>query len=99
MKRTALVINTARGGIVNEEALLAALESGEIAGAGLDVFEQEPLPEESPLWAMENVILTPHAAGRSQNRPRPTVELFCDNLRRFLEGRPLRNVVDKQLGF
>jgi phosphoglycerate dehydrogenase-like enzyme len=99
MKPTAYLISVTRGGVVDEAALIDALQGERIAGAGLDVFEQEPLPEESPLWELDNVILTPHAAGRSQNRPRPTVELFCDNLRRYLEGMPLRNVVDKGLGF
>jgi len=99
MKPTSYLISVTRGGIVDEAALIEVLQERRIAGAGLDVFEQEPLPAESPLWTLDNVILTPHAAGRSQNRPRPTVELFCDNLRRFLAGRPLRNVVDKELGF
>jgi phosphoglycerate dehydrogenase-like enzyme len=99
MKPTAYLINVTRGGVVDEAALAAALREGRIAGAGLDVYEVEPLPEDSPLWELENVILTPHAAGGSQNRPRPTIELFCDNLRRYQEGRPLRNVVDKELGF
>ena len=99
MKPTAYLISVTRGGVVDEAALIDALRAGRIAGAGLDVFEVEPLPADSPLWEMENVILTPHSAGRSQNRPRPTVELFCDNLRRYREGRPLRNVVDKEAGF
>jgi len=99
LKPTAYLISVTRGGVVDEAALIEVLQQARIAGAGLDVFEREPLPEESPLWALDNVLLTPHAAGRSQNRPRPTIELFCDNLRRYLEGRPLRNVVDKQLGF
>jgi phosphoglycerate dehydrogenase-like enzyme len=99
MKPTAYLISVTRGGVVDEAALVEALQAERIAGAGLDVFEVEPLPEESPLWELENVILTPHAAGRSQNRPRPTIELFCDNLRRYQEGQPLRNLVDKALGF
>jgi phosphoglycerate dehydrogenase-like enzyme len=99
LKPSAYLISVTRGGVVDEGALIEVLQQERIAGAGLDVFEQEPLPEDSPLWELDNVILTPHAAGRSQNRPRPTIELFCDNIRRFLEGRPLRNVVDKQLGF
>lgn len=99
MRGEVFLVNTSRGPIVEEAALAEALGSGKLWGVGLDVFEQEPLPEESPLWALENVILTPHAAGRSQNRPRPTIELFCDNLRRFMAGLPLRNVVDKRLGF
>jgi D-3-phosphoglycerate dehydrogenase len=99
MKPTAYLISVTRGGVVDEAALAGALREGRIAGAGLDVYEVEPLPEDSPLWALPNVILTPHIAGASQNRPRPTVELFCDNLRRFQEGEALRNVVDKALGF
>jgi D-3-phosphoglycerate dehydrogenase len=99
MKPTAYLISVTRGGIVDEAALADALREGRIAGAGLDVYEVEPLPEDSPLWELENVILTPHVAGMSQNRPRPTLELFCDNLRRYQEGRALRNVVDKELGF
>ena len=99
LKPTAYLISVTRGGVVDEAALIGALQERQIAGAGLDVFEREPLPEDSPLWTLDNVILTPHAAGRSQNRPRPTIELFCDNLRRYLAGEPLRNVVDKQLGF
>jgi phosphoglycerate dehydrogenase-like enzyme len=99
MKPSAYLISVTRGGVVDEAALIDVLRQQRIAGAGLDVFEREPLPKESPLWELDNVILTPHAAGRSQNRPGPTIELFCDNLRRYLEGRPLRNVVDKELGF
>jgi phosphoglycerate dehydrogenase-like enzyme len=99
MKPTAYLISVTRGGVVDEAALAAALRERRIAGAGLDVYEVEPLPEDSPLWALDNVLLTPHAAGISQNRPRPTIELFCDNLRRYRDGRPLRNVVDKALGF
>jgi phosphoglycerate dehydrogenase-like enzyme len=93
------LINVTRGGIVDESALVDALRDGRVAGAGLDVFEVEPLPEDSPLWDMENVVITPHSAGQSQHRPRPTIELFCDNIGRYLRGAPLRNVVDKQLGF
>jgi phosphoglycerate dehydrogenase-like enzyme len=99
MKPTAYLINVTRGGVIDEAALVDALRAGRIAGAGLDVFEVEPLPEDSPLWGMDNVIVTPHSAGQSQNRPRPTVELFCENLRRYFAGEPLRNVVDKARGF
>ncbi|MCS6863017.1 MAG: D-2-hydroxyacid dehydrogenase [Abditibacteriales bacterium] len=99
MKPSAYLINVARGGIIDEKALIQVLQQRRIAGAGLDVFEVEPLPADSPLWELDNVILTPHVAGSSQHRPRRTVEFFCDNLRRYFAGEPLRNVVDKRKGF
>ena len=99
MKETAYLINVTRGGIVDEAALVEALEKGEIAGAGLDVVEQEPLPSESPLWDAPNLILTPHRAGSSQHRPRKVFEFFCQNLERYLKGEALLNVVGKRRGF
>ena len=99
MKKTAFLVNTARGGIVDQAAIIDGLKAGEIAGAGLDVFEEEPLPAESPLWDMENVIVTPHAAGGSPNRPQRTIDFFCQNLKRYLAGEPLYNEVDKTLGY
>jgi D-3-phosphoglycerate dehydrogenase len=99
MKKTAFLVNTARGPVVDEAALIEALKAGEIAGAGLDVFEVEPLPAESPLWDMENVIVTTHSAGGSSYRHRRTVEFFCENLKRYLAGEPLLNEVDKTLGY
>ena len=99
MKPTAYLMNVTRGRIIDEAALVDALSHRRIAGAGLDVCEVEPLPDDSPLWDMENVIITPHSAGQSQHRPRLTTELFCDNLRRYLAGEPLENVVNKELGF
>ena len=99
MKPTAYLINVARGKIIDEQALIAALKQGQIAGAGLDVCEVEPLPADSPLWDLDNVIITPHVAGQSQHRPRLTIEFFCDNLKRYLAGEPLKNVVQKELGF
>ncbi len=99
MKPTAYLINVARGKIVDEPALIEALKAGKIAGAGLDVTEVEPLPEDSPLWDMDSVLLTPHVAGRSQHRVRRAAEFFCENLKRYLNGEPLKNIVDKQLGF
>lgn len=99
MKPGAYLVSVTRGGIVDEAALAEALREGRLAGAGLDVFEKEPLPPESPLWDLENVILTPHVAGTSQHRPRRVFEFFRDNLRRFVSGEPLVNVVDKQRGF
>jgi phosphoglycerate dehydrogenase-like enzyme len=99
MKNSAFLINTARGPIVDEAALADALESGEIAGAGLDVFETEPLPEISPLWELENVIITTHSAGASNFRPQRTVDFFCENLRRFMAGVPLLNETDRNVGY
>ena len=99
MRSRALLINVTRGRIVNEEALMEALREGVIGGAGLDVTPQEPLPEDHPLWRMENVIITPHAAGGSPNRQDRIVELFCENLRRLLAGQPLLSVIDKRKGY
>ena len=99
MKETAFLVNTARGRIVDEAALVTALREGEIAGAGLDVFEEEPLPEDSPLWEMENVILFPHMGGGSMYRSERVIDLFCENLRRYLAGSPLLNEVDRKLGY
>jgi len=99
MKPTAFLINIARGALVDEQALVRALQDGAIAGAGLDVFEEEPLPGESPLWEMTNVIITPHTAGGSPRSHERMMELFCGNLRRYLAGEPLVNVVDKNEGY
>ncbi len=99
MKPSAYLVNIARGAVVDETALIRALQEGWIAGAGLDVFEQEPLPPDSPLWTMDNVILTPHTAGFSPHYEERAVEIFTENLRRYLEGRPLLNVVDAALGY
>jgi phosphoglycerate dehydrogenase-like enzyme len=99
MKPTAYLVNIGRGGIVDEGALTRALEGGWIAGAGLDVFEEEPLPEESPLWGMENVIVTAHYAGFNPHYDERAIAIFLDNLRRYRAGEPLRNVVDKKLGY
>jgi phosphoglycerate dehydrogenase-like enzyme len=99
MKPTAYLINIGRGGIVDEGDLIRALEGGWIAGAGLDVFEKEPLPESSPLWSMENVIITAHYAGFNPHYDERAMAIFLDNLRRYRAGEPLRNVVDKKLGY
>ena len=95
----ALLINVTRGRIVDEAALLEALEGNRIGGAGLDVVPQEPLPGDHPLWKMENVVITPHTAGGSPNRDGRCVALFCENLRRYLDGRPLTSVIDKRKGY
>jgi phosphoglycerate dehydrogenase-like enzyme len=99
MKPTAYLMNVGRGGLVDEDALVRALQRGEIAGAGLDVFQQEPLPQESPLWEMPNVMITPHDAGDSPRSRGRFLKLFCENLRRYVEGEPLLNVVDKEAGY
>jgi phosphoglycerate dehydrogenase-like enzyme len=99
MKRSALFANVARGRLVREADLVAALRDGTIAGAVLDVFEQEPLDPGSPLWAMPNVIISPHVAGFRADYWEAAVDLFSENLRRFLRGEALLNVVDKRRGY
>jgi phosphoglycerate dehydrogenase-like enzyme len=95
MKRTAFFINIGRGMTTRLDDLVAALRAGEIAGAGLDVFEQEPLPADHPLWTMPGVLITPHTAGHGPFLNDRRLEVLLDNCRRFLAGEPLRNVVDK----
>ena len=97
MKKTAYLINIGRGVIIDLADLTAALQAGEIAGAGLDVFEIEPLPKEHPLWRMENVIITPHCAAASPRVPERHLQTLLENLRRFVAGQSLLNVVDKRL--
>lgn len=99
MKRGAILVNMARGPLVVEAALVEALQSGHLAGAGLDVTAVEPLPPDSPLWSMPNVIITPHVGGQSATRIDDMTQFFCANLRRWLLGQPLFNLVDKRLGF
>jgi phosphoglycerate dehydrogenase-like enzyme len=99
MKPTAVLINVGRGRVVKEDALIDALRRGVIAGAGLDVFEREPVPGDSPLYEMENVIMTPHIAGASRTYFDRVIPFFCENLRRYLDGRQLLNVVDPARGY
>lgn len=99
MQSHALLINVTRGKIVDGEALIRALNDELIGGAGLDVTPVEPLPADNPLWDMPNVIITPHVAGGSPIRMDRTVALFCDNLERFLVGKPLLSVIDKRKGY
>ena len=95
MKRTGYFINIGRGMTTRLHDLVAALRAGEIAGAALDVFEQEPLPADHPLWTLPNVLITPHTAGHGPYLDDRRFEILLDNGRRFLAGQPLRNVVDK----
>src|SRR5258706_7027831 len=95
MKRSAFFINIGRGMTTRLDDLVAALRAGEIAGAALDVFEQEPLPADHPLWTLPNVLITPHTAGHGPYLDERRFEILLDNARRFLAGQPLRNVVDK----
>ncbi|RKU34152.1 D-2-hydroxyacid dehydrogenase [Candidatus Poribacteria bacterium] len=99
MQSHALLVNVTRGKIVDGPALLRALNNGSIGGAGLDVTPEEPLPTDSPLWDMPNVIITPHVAGGSPIRLDRTVGLFCDNLERILVGKPLLSIIDKKKGY
>ncbi len=99
MPPDAYFINIGRGKVVDEPVLIAALQTGGIKGAGLDVTYAEPNPPDSPLWRMDNVILTSHYSGMSVEYGRRAGEIFLDNLRRYASGRPLRNLVDKQLGY
>jgi len=99
MKPGAYLINIGRGGTVQTAALVRALQEGWIAGAGLDVVDPEPLPPDSPLWEMENVILTGHYSGLTPHYFERAFAIFLDNLQRYQAGQPLRNVVDKQAGY
>ena len=99
MKPQAYLVNVGRGEVVDQAALIEALRAGKIGGAGLDVFEREPLEPDSPLWTMENTILTPHMSGAFKGYVETCCELFADNLRRFVAGKPLLNLVDPALGY
>jgi phosphoglycerate dehydrogenase-like enzyme len=99
LKPTAILVNIARGQVLDEEALIEVLREGRIAGAALDVFRQEPLPPDSPLWSLPNVIINPHSASTADTEDTKTVALFCENLRHYLAGDfgKMRNVLDKAL--
>ena len=99
MKRDSYFIAVSRGGIYDMNGLVKALESKHLAGAGVDVTDPEPLPKGHPLWKFENVIITPHIAGRSDKDRARMVGTIQENIRRFVEGKPLINVVDKQKGY
>ncbi|MCP5096521.1 MAG: D-2-hydroxyacid dehydrogenase [Chloroflexi bacterium] len=99
LKPSCFLINVGRGEIVDEKALVKALKKGWIAGAGLDVFEEEPLSDRSPLWQMENVILTPHVSGFTPHYDDRATDVFAENLRRYLAGEPLLNLVNREIGY
>lgn len=99
MKPNAYLVNVGRGKVIDEPGLIRALKEGWIAGAGLDVQATRPLPADSPLFDMPNVILTPHISGISNGYEERIIDLFCENLSRYLDGRPLLNVVDKARGY
>lgn len=95
----AFIVNVGRGRLIDEPALIEALKNKQIAGAGLDVFVTEPLPADSPLWRLENVIITPHNAGSTPEQLNRTMKIFTQNLRNLFSGKPLINVVDLDLGY
>jgi phosphoglycerate dehydrogenase-like enzyme len=99
LKRGALLVNVGRAEIVDYGAMLEALESGQLGGAALDVFEPEPLPSDSPLWQMPNVIISPHCADSTPEAPLRSLDIFLENLGRFVRGDALRNVVDRGEGY
>ena len=99
MKPSAFYVCFSRGGLADDAALERALREGWIAGAGLDAHSDEPLPEDSPFWGLPNTIVTPHNGATTAGTRRRGVEIFLDNLRRYQAGEPLRNVVDKHLGY
>ena len=97
MKKGAVLINISRGRVVDEPSLIKALQSGHLAGLASDVFWKEPLPPDSPFWEMPNVIISPHSASTADTENGKHTEIFTDNLRRYLDGRPLVNLLDKNL--
>jgi phosphoglycerate dehydrogenase-like enzyme len=99
MKSSAFLVDVSRGGVVNHDDLIPALDEGKIAGAALDVYPEEPLPGDNPLWKLPNVILTPHIAGFSREYNSRAVDLFVENLQRYLDGKQLLNLIDLQRGY
>jgi phosphoglycerate dehydrogenase-like enzyme len=93
MKSSAYLINISRGPLIDEPALIAALESGEIAGAGLDVFEEEPLSPDAAIWDAPNVLITPHITPAMPNRTQRSIDIVADNLGRYRAGTPMRNLL------
>lgn len=96
LKRGAVIVNVARGVVIDQAAMTAALQDGRLTGAALDVFEVEPLPQDDPLWGMDNVLISPHSASTADSENGKLTALFCDNMRRYLNDEPLRNVLDTE---
>jgi len=99
MKPTAVVINVGRGAVINEVAMIGALSNGRIRGAALDVFDHEPLPTGHPFYKLENVLLSPHCADHTPDWLDNAMQFFIEQYERFRKGEPLRNIVDKRLGY
>lgn len=99
MKKGAYLINIARGNVIDEDAFIEFMKTDHLSGAALDVFNKEPLPEDSPLWTLKNVLVTPHISGASRAHLRKTFELFLENLHRYADDRPLLNLVKKDHGY
>ena len=99
MKTTASIINIGRGPLIKQNILIKALKEGWIASAGLDVFESEPLPQDSELWKLSNVIITPHIAGYIEQQTTVLTDLLCENLRRYLAGEKLLNIFNTKRGY
>ena len=99
LKKGAYLINVTRGEIIDEDALIESLKSGHLKGAGLDVTPREPLREDSELWSLPNVILTPHTAGASQYRASRNLDRFISNIGKFRENQPLEGLINKMEGF
>ena len=99
MKPTSYLINTSRGELIDEEALIQALTEKRIAGAGLDVYSVEPLPQDNKLWKLPNVIMSSHMSGQGVNVYAEATKIFCENLERYLNNKRLYNIVDKDLGY
>jgi phosphoglycerate dehydrogenase-like enzyme len=99
MKKGAFLIDVSKGGIVKQKDVIWALKNKLIGGAALDVFEEEPLPEDSELWSFENVVITPHVAGITKDYAEKVGEFFCENLKRFIKGKELLNLIDLNKGY
>ena len=99
MKSTAYLVNVSRGALIDEGSLIAAMRAGRIAGAGLDVTTEDPIPKDSPLWELPNTIITPHIATESVKLSEAVVDFWCENVRRFAENEPLLGVMDRQTGY